>query len=127
MSTLPDLSGDAATPGGLIKGIVATLTLPTILGVAIFTALALFPSAPPTNWDPNARLGLGASIGLMIVFGAFFGAAYGPLLIPIAAWVVLLARRRGTPRLSLCWVLIVLGLVATAVSYAWALDAVELP
>jgi hypothetical protein len=111
----------------MVATIVAALTLPTIVGVAVFAALALFAKAPPADFNPNAEPGLLASIGLWVMFGAFFGAAYGPLLIPIATGVVLAARRHGAPRLSLCWALIILAVVATAVSYYWALDAVELP
>ena len=111
----------------LIKMVATALLLPTLVGVAVFTILALLPSAPVTDFDPNAEAGLRGTIETVIVFGAFFGAAYGPGLIPIAATWLLIAQRRGTPGLASSWALIVLAVAATALSYGWALDAVELP
>jgi len=106
---------------------VAALTLPSIVGVTIFTVAALMPWAPPTNFDPNADWGVRGVIGLLLMIVGFFGTAYGPVLIPAAAVVALVARRRGRTRLSLCWTLIILAVLAAALGYAWALDAVELP
>ena len=58
---------------------------------------------------------------------AFLGAAYGPILIPIGAALLVRAGRvdGGSPRVG--WAFIVAALLATAVSYVWLLDAVELP
>jgi hypothetical protein len=106
---------------------VAALTLPTIVGVTIFSAVALMPSVPPTNFDPNADWGLRGIFGLLLMIVGFFGTAYGPALIPVAVVVALGALRRGLAPLWLCWVLIVLSVFAAAVGYVWALDAVELP
>ena len=111
----------------LIKVVAVVLLLPTLVGVAIFTIMALLPTAPVTDFDPNAHVGLSGTIESVIVFGAFFGAAYGPMLIPIAALWLLIAQRRGTPRLASSWALIILALAAATLSYGWALDAVELP
>lgn len=115
------------TSATLIKVVAAVLLLPTLVGVAVFTTIALLPSAPVTDFDPNADVGLSGTIGLVVVFGAFFGAAYGPVLIPIAVAWLLIAKRRDTPRLASSWALIILALGAAALSYGWALDAVELP
>jgi hypothetical protein len=64
---------------------------------------------------------------MLVVFGAFFGTAYGPLLLPFAAGVIVHARTRGTPSTAPLWLYIGLGLVAAAIGWSWALDAVELP
>jgi hypothetical protein len=56
---------------------------------------------------------------------AFLGAVYGPLLIPIAAAALLYPRRRAQAAAG--WIIVAAGLVATAATYSWALDAVELP
>ena len=111
----------------LIRVVAVVLLLPTLVGVAIFTIMALLPTAPVTDFDPKADVGVSGTIESVIVFGAFFGAAYGPVLIPIAAMWMLIAQRRGTPRLSSSWALIILALGAAALGYGWALDAVELP
>ena len=111
----------------LIRIVAAALLLPTLVGVAVFSMIALLPSAPVTDFDPNAELGLRGTIETVIVFGAFFGAAYGPMLIPIAVVWLLIAPRHGTPRLASSWMLVILALGAAALSYGWALDAVELP
>jgi len=111
----------------LIRAVAVVLLLPTLVGVAILTIIALVPTASVTTFDPNADLGFRGTIESVIIFGAFFGAAYGPSLIPIAAMWLLRAQKRGTPRLASCWALIILALAATALSYGWALDAVELP
>ena len=84
----------------LIRIVAAALLLPTLVGVAVFSMIALLPSAPVTDFDPNAELGLRGTIETVIVFGAFFGAAYGPMLIPIAVVWLLIAPRHGTPRLA---------------------------
>jgi hypothetical protein len=111
----------------LIRIVAVMLLLPTLVGVAIFTIIALLPTPPVTDFDPNADGGLSGTIVSVILFGAFYGAAYGPLLIPIAAIWLLIAQRRGTPRLASSWALIILALAAATLSYGWALDAVELP
>jgi hypothetical protein len=111
----------------LIRVVAVLLLLPTLVGVAILAVIALVPTAPVADFDPNADIGLLGAIGAVIIFGAFFGAAYGPVLIPIAAMCLLMMQRRGTRGLTSSWALIILGLAATALSYAWALDAVELP
>ena len=111
----------------LITIVAVALLLPTLAGVAILTIIALVPTAHVTDFDPNADGGLRGIIESVVIFGAFFGAAYGPVLIPIAAMWLLMAQRRGTPRLGSSWALIILALAATALSYGWALDAVELP
>jgi hypothetical protein len=121
-----------ANPGGrnsttLIKVVAVVLLLPTLVGVAILTVIALVATTPVTDFDPNTDAGLRGTIESVIIFGAFFGAAYGPVLIPIAAMWLLMAQRRETPRLASSWALIILALAATALSYSWALDAVELP
>jgi hypothetical protein len=111
----------------LIRVVTAVLLLPTLVGVGIFTVIALLPTPPVGDFDPNADVGLRGAIESVIIFAAFFGAAYGPVLIPIAAMWLLMAQRRGSPRLASSWALIILALAATALSYGWALDAVELP
>ena len=111
----------------LIRVVAVVLLLPTLVGVAIFIVIALLPTPPVTDFDPNADVGLRGTIESVIIFGAFFGTAYGPLLIPVAAIWLLTAQRRGTPRLASSWALIILALAAAALSYGWALDAVELP
>jgi hypothetical protein len=107
--------------------IVAMLTLPVIVGVAVFTVVALMPWDPPSEFDPNANWGLIGLAGFGLMMGAFFGSAYGPLLVPLAVGVVVIARKRGFTRLWSCWLLVILACVATVVSYGWALNAVELP
>jgi hypothetical protein len=112
----------------MLSRVVAVLLLmPTLVGVAIFTAIALLPTPPVADFDPNADGGPRGTIESVIIFGAFFGAAYGPVVIPIAAMWLLMAQRRGTPRLASSWALIILALAASALGYGWALDAVELP
>jgi hypothetical protein len=111
----------------LIRFVAVVLLLPTIVGVAIFIVIALLPTPLVADFDPNADAGLRGTIESVIIFAAFFGAAYGPVLIPIAAMWLLIAQRRGTARLGSSWALIVLALAAATLSYGWALDAVELP
>ena len=77
--------------------------------------------------DYGAQIVGERTIPFLLMIVGFFGTAYGPVLIPAAAVVALVARRRGRTRLWLCWTLIVLAVLAAAVGYAWALDAVELP
>jgi hypothetical protein len=107
--------------------VAGVLLLPTLVGVAILTIIALMPTARVTDFDPNVDVGLRGTIESVIIFGAFLGAAYGPVLIPIAAICLLMSQRRGTPRLASFWALIILALAASALGYGWALDAVELP
>ena len=127
--TMPGVVWDPSPPPSVtfIKVLVVALVLPTLIGVVVFTVIALLPSAPITDFDPNLQVGIRGTIPTAIVFGAFFGAAYGPVLIPVAAMLLLMAERCGAPRLTAYWALIILAVAAAALSYGWALDAVELP
>lgn len=118
-------------PRGVVHGIIAALCAPTVVGVLIFSVLALLPNHPDPSWNPWQPVSLTSaivsSLAMVVVFAGFFGTAYGPLLLPFAAGVLVHSRNRGTPRTGALWVYVGLGLVATAIGWSWALDAVELP
>ena len=99
----------------------AGLCLPTIAGVAILAALAL---TQQSSLPSHALLGGFFAVTWM---PAFLGAAYGPILIPVGAVVLLHARRRYGSRARVGWIFIVSALLAACVSHLWVLDAVELP
>ena len=63
----------------------------------------------------------------MAAMPAFLGAAYGPVLIPVGAGVLLWTRGAATENRRVGWAFIVTSLLATAMSYLWLLDAVQLP
>ena len=97
--------------------------MPTILGVGVFAALGLILQHRTTapDWGPLNP------IGAIVVFTSFVCAAYGPLLIPLAAYVTLLSQRRRLVGTLACWAVLSLAIGAAALGYSWALDAVELP
>jgi hypothetical protein len=109
---------DHSPSRGIVTAAGAALCAPAILGTAILATLALVQGGTLAE----SRV-LGGIFDL--TWGpAFLGAVYGPALIPLAG---VLALRSGPKYRWVAWITIVLGLVATAVTYVWALDAVELP
>lgn len=117
-----------------LHALVLALCSPTLVGVAILSALAglqMLPQQPDPTWQPDAAIGVGSTVvgavWMLIISWGFFGTAYGPLLLPIAAAIVAIARRRGTTRTALLWLYLALGVAAAAIGWGWTLDAVELP
>jgi hypothetical protein len=102
---------------------VGLLCLPTLLGVGVFTVLGLILRHTSTPID-LAPLN---TIALLGVFACFFGAAYGPVLIPVAVTITLVGHRQRSLGTSASWVIIVLSVGAAVLGHMWALDAVELP
>jgi len=102
---------------GSVTAAGAALCAPAILGTAILAMLALVQGGTLAESRVLGRF-------FDLTWGpAFLGAVYGPALIPLAAVLAL----RSSKYRWVAWLIIVLGLGATAVTYVWALDAVELP
>ncbi len=115
----PNVEAIASPPA--IKIALAS-SLPTIAGVLVLAILVLGQKGVIPE---HALLRAFFAVSWM---PAFLGAAYGPVLLPIGAMALLVTRRRnGKKNVVVGWVLIALGLLATAASYLWVLDAVELP
>ena len=96
----------------------AALCAPAIFGTSILAILALVQAGTVAASGALTAI-LAATWG-----PAFLGAVYGPALIPLAG---VLALRSGPKHRWVAWMVVALAIVATAVTYAWALDAVELP
>ena len=62
------------------------------------------------------------AFGFTLFMTCYFGAAYGPLLLPLAAWQAFgLTRALGarSRRAMLGWTFVVLGVVATYLYVGW--------
>jgi hypothetical protein len=100
---------------------VAATCLPAITGTTIMSALAWCQQSnvPEYPW-------LQTFFSVTWIPG-WFGAVYGPILIPLGAAALLSAGRRTKRGITWAWLWVVGGVLGTAVWYGWALKAVELP
>ena len=102
------------------------LSLPSIVGTAFFLTGAIVleifgPGAAPANGEvPYGERLLALVVSVFLAL--YFGAAFGPLLLPLAAWQAfeltrVLGARAGRARWA--WTFVVLGVVATALFWGW--------
>ena len=70
----------------LIRVVAVVVLLPTLVGVAIFIVIALLPTPPVTDFDPNADVGLRGTIESVItrdplaeVVALFLNAIHAPV------------------------------------------------
>jgi len=106
------------------------LSLPAIVGTAFFlagvilTRLNLNPA--PADFDPwrestNVQdFSVAASSALY--FAIYFGAAFGPLLLPLAGYEAFNITRATGLRSRVAiwvWTFVVLGLIATSLFWGW--------
>lgn len=108
---------------------VIVLSLPTIVGTGFFlagvvvSALDDFNGAPPISWEEPSgveRLRDAALFAVYLV--CYFGAAFGPLLLPLAAQQAFALTRAVGLRSTIAiwaWAFVVGGLVALAVFWGW--------
>jgi hypothetical protein len=111
---------------------VILLSLPTIVGTGFFLAGVIVSEifglgdAPedlfrePTSVE-RAKMAVAFAIFLM----CYFGATFGPLLLPLAAWQAFeLTRVVGVrSRVAICaWTFVVVGLIACALFWGWLIN-----
>jgi hypothetical protein len=112
---------------------VVLLSLPSIVGTAFFLTgvilTAIFGPGNAPAGDPFRELTAAEhvklSIGFTIFIACYFGAAFGPVVLPFAAWqAFVLSRRRGArSRVAIwAWTFVVLAVVATALFWGWLID-----
>jgi hypothetical protein len=109
---------------------VVVLSLPTIIGTGFFLAGAIlsefeyFRSAPPISWEhqPSVLERLEIGVEVTVFFACYFGAAFGPLALPLAGLEAFALTRAGGVRSSAAiwaWAFVVVGFVATALFWGW--------
>jgi hypothetical protein len=113
------------------------LCLPVILGTGVLVAGVLSePFQDHSQFDPfrfrepTAADWLREHVLWPIWLSSFLGAAYGPMLIPFAGTVALVAARQARPwsRSTLrLWAPVVLALLATATFWIWLVHLELLP
>lgn len=106
---------------------VIMLSLPTIVGTLYFLAGVIqWRVSPPSNVDPwrpltNAEnVALTASI--VAYFAGYVGAAFGPFLLPFAAYSAWKLTRDTSVRSSTAiwaWTFVALGLAAAVFFWSW--------
>jgi hypothetical protein len=113
---------------------VALLSLPAIVGTAFFLTGVIVTEifgpgvAPPVSFDESEPTGadrLKMVLGLVLFFACYFGAAFGPVLLPLAGWQAFaLARAFGArSKASIwAWTFVVLGVVAAALFWGWLIN-----
>jgi hypothetical protein len=105
-------------------------TLPAIVGTGVFLAdvirskLSKISAAPPVDfsWQPTFVQRVRIDVLITIYFACYFGATFGPLLLPLAGYQAFrLTRAVGLrSRVALwAWTFVVLGVVATALFWGW--------
>src|SRR5437763_6697761 len=103
---------------------VIVLSLPTIVGTAFFVTgviVSKLRGITDAGFDPFGEPSrferLEIAVGFALFLACYFGAAFGPLLLPLAAQQAFGLTRTVGVRSSLAiwaWTSVVLGLVATA-------------
>ena len=113
---------------------VALLSLPAIVGTAFFLTSVIVTEifgpgvAPPVSFEQTEPTGterLKMVLGFGLFLACYFGAAFGPLLLPLAGWqAFVLARARGArSKASIgAWTFVVLGVVAAALFWGWLIN-----
>ena len=106
---------------------VIVLSLPAIVGTGVFLAGVIlsklddFNGAPPISWgEPSGPDRL--RIAVVFYFACYFGAAFGPLLLPLAGQQAFALTRAVGLRSTIAiwaWTFVVGGLVAMAVFWGW--------
>ena len=108
---------------------VILLCLPAIVGTGFFVAAVvltgLLSRTPPTSDPFTAPSSSLADLGFVLFLCCYFGAAFGPLLLPVAGLFALLLTRaiglRSRPA-TWAWTFVFLGLVATALFWGWLIN-----
>jgi hypothetical protein len=65
------------------------------------------------------------ALGSGLFFTCYFGAAFGPLLLPLAGWDAFALTRACGARSKVAvraWTLVILGIAATALFWGWLSD-----
>ena len=108
------------------------LSLPTIVGTAFFLTGVIVseifgPGVAPADpfREPTVVERLKMALGFGLFLTCYFGAAFGPLLLPLAGWQAFALTRACGARSKTAiraWTFVVLGLVATALFWGWLTD-----
>jgi hypothetical protein len=106
--------------------------LPAIVGTAFFLTSVIVSEifgpgvAPPVSFgEPTGADRLKDALGFGLFLAVYFGAAFGPVLLPLAAWQafaltrVLGARSKGSIR---AWTFVGLGVAAAALFWGWLIN-----
>jgi hypothetical protein len=108
--------------------VVALLSLPAIVGTGVFLAGALVSTifgpgdAPGPSQERAAGDDVVLGVAVTIYFMCYFGAAFGPILLPLAGWrAFAVARAAGAlSRVSIsAWTIVGLGIAAAALFWGW--------
>ena len=104
------------------------LSLPSIIGTGFFllgvmTSNVIGRGNAPDPFDP-ASVGdrMKLAIQTVLFFACYFGAAFGPLLLPLAVYEAVAVTLLAGPRSNYArrvWTFVVAGIVATCVFWGW--------
>ena len=108
---------------------VILLCLPAIVGTGVFVSgvvvSGLLSRTTPTSDPFTEPSNFLAGLGFVFFLGCYFGAAFGPLLLPVAGLLAFLLTRavglRSRPA-TWAWTFVFLGLVATALFWGWLIN-----
>jgi hypothetical protein len=109
-----------------LRAAVFAVCLPSVLGTLLLAALA---AAQRTDVAASVGMpgpGVLFAALILVLAAAFLAAAYGPLLLPLAAAVLWAERRRSHVTDPIAVATLALAVAATIATYGWVLDAVEL-
>lgn len=113
---------------------VALLSLPAIVGTAFFLTGVIVTEifgpgvAPPVSFgepEPTGAAYLKMALGFGLFLACYFGAAFGPVLLPLAGWQAFaLTRALGArSKASIwAWTFVVLGIAAAALFWGWLIN-----
>jgi hypothetical protein len=119
---------DSRSTGLRRLGVVVLLSLPSIVGTGFFLAGVIVSNVfgPGNAPDPIREFTTGDHVKLAVAatlfFTCYFGAAFGPLLLPLAALQAFLITRVigiRSRRALWAWTFVVLGMVATGLFWGW--------
>ena len=112
-------------------GLVALLSSPAIVGTGFFLTGAIVSKvfgpghAPDPTREFTSADHIELALGSAAFFACYFGAAFGPLLLPAAGWQAFALRRAaGARSKTAAWAgtIVALGVVAAALFWGWLID-----
>jgi hypothetical protein len=109
-----------------LRGAMFAACLPSVSGTILLAALAIVQRIDVAAGVALPRPGVLHAAVIVLAAAAFLAAAYGPLLLPLAAAVVWAERRRTRVTDPIAGATLLLAVAAAIAGHGWVLDAVEL-
>ena len=100
--------------------------LPSVFGTLVLAALAMVQRTDVAGGVRLPGAGILHAAVILVIALSFLAAAYGPLVLPLAAAAIWEERRRSHATDPIAVGVLLLTVIAAIATHVWVLDAVEL-